>query len=61
MARELVDGKGARCAVCGHPLSRHTSGGMCAGEPPDESECYCVLFPDSPDAVGHSSTAKGAC
>lgn len=33
---------------CGHPWSRHTSGGMCAGDPPDGSECYCVLFPPEP-------------
>jgi hypothetical protein len=41
MATELI------CPTCLHPWLRHTAGGMCAGEPPDGSECYCVrLFPD---------------
>lgn len=29
---------------------RHTSGGMCSGEPPEGSECYCVLFPPDDEA-----------
>jgi hypothetical protein len=44
--------RGARCQTCGHPCSRHSNGGMCAGEPPDGSECYCIHFADSPDCVG---------
>ncbi len=39
------DQQAATCQACGHPWPRHTSGGMCTGEPPDGSECYCVLFP----------------
>lgn len=40
-----LDIPGDSCAACGHPETRHTSGGMCAGDPPDGSECHCVLIP----------------
>ncbi len=40
------------CEACGHLWSRHTSGGMCAGEV-HGPECYCVLFP--PDGVAVST------
>lgn len=32
------------CEDCGHPWSSHTTGGMCMGDQPEGSECYCVMI-----------------
>jgi hypothetical protein len=46
-----LDVPGDACAACGHPESSHTTGGMCAGEPPDGSECHCVMMAPLVDTV----------